>query len=99
GIGLFIASVAKTVYQVAQLSILIMMPIIFLSGAWTPIYSMHPIVQYLSYLSPLRYYIEGSLSIFFRGIPSQDLAVYFIALGILSTAMYLFGFRRIGKLF
>ncbi|WP_231475376.1 ABC transporter permease [Persephonella sp. KM09-Lau-8] len=99
GIGLFIASVAQNMLQVAQLSVIIMMPIIFLSGAWTPIYSMHPAVQYLSYLSPLRYYIEGSISIFFRGIPSVDLTIYFVALTILSVALYIFGFRKIGKLF
>lgn len=72
GIGLFIASIAKDLLQVAQLSVVIMMPMIFLSGAWTPIYSMHPVIQYLSYLSPLRYYIEGSISIFFRGISPID---------------------------
>jgi len=99
GIGLFIASVAKDMLQVAQLSVIIMMPIIFLSGAWTPIYSMHPVIQYLSYLSPLRYFIEGSLSIFFRGIPSKELLPYFLALFILSIALYTFGFKKIGKLF
>ncbi len=99
GIGLFIASVAKDLLQVAQLSVLIMMPIIFLSGAWTPIYSMHPAIQYLSYISPLRYYIEGSLSIFFRGIPTVDLLPYFTALSVLSILLYIFGFRKIGKLF
>lgn len=40
GIGLFIAAIAKDVMQVAQLSIVIMLPLIFLSGAWTPIYAM-----------------------------------------------------------
>jgi len=85
--------------QVAQLSVIIMMPMIFLSGAWTPIYSMHPVIQYLSYISPLRYFIEGSISIFFRGIPSVDLLPYFSALTILSFALYVFGFRKIGKLF
>ncbi|MCM8804808.1 MAG: ABC transporter permease [Candidatus Omnitrophica bacterium] len=99
GIGLFIASVAKDMLQVAQLSVIIMMPLIFLSGTWTPIYSMHPVIQYLSYLSPLRYYIEGSLDIFFRGIQSVDLLPYFIALSILSIFLYIFGFRKIGKLF
>jgi ABC-2 type transport system permease protein len=99
GIGLFVASVANDLLQVAQLSVIIMMPMIFLSGAWTPIYSMHPAIQYLSYLSPLRYYIEGSLSIFFRGIPSVDLFPYFLALSVLSFSLYLFGFRKIGKLF
>ncbi len=99
GIGLFIASVAKDLLQVAQLAVLIMMPMIFLSGAWTPIYSMHPAIQYLSYLSPLRYYIEGSISIFFRGIPSFDLFPYFLALSVLSFSLFIFGFRKIGKLF
>ncbi|ACO04772.1 MAG TPA: ABC transporter permease [Persephonella sp.] len=99
GIGLFIASVARSMLQVAQLSVVIMMPMIFLSGAWTPIHSMHPFIQYLSYISPLRYYIEGSLSIFFRGIHSSDLIPYFVALTVLSVALYIFGFRKIGKLF
>ena len=99
GIGLFIASIATDMFKVAQMSVIIMMPMIFLSGAWTPIYSMHPIIQYLSYLSPLRYYIEGSISIFFRGIPSIDLIPYFITLSILSFGLYIFGFRKIGRLF
>ncbi len=99
GIGLFIASIAKNLLQVAQLSVIIMMPMIFLSGAWTPIYSMHPAIQYLSYLSPLRYYIEGSISIFFRGINPIDLIPYFFALSFLSISLYIFGFRKIGRLF
>ncbi len=99
GIGLFVASVAQSLVQVAQLSVIIMMPIIFLSGSWTPIYSMHPVLQKLSLLSPLRYYIEGCESLFFRGTPVLDLWLYFVALFILGSALYLFGFRKIGKLF
>ncbi len=99
GIGLFIASISRDLLQVAQLSVIIIMPMIFLSGAWTPIYSMHPVIQYLSYFSPLRYYIEGSLSIFFRGINSIDLLPHFLALTLLSFLLYIFGFRKIGKLF
>ncbi len=99
GIGLFIASVAKNLLEVAQLSIVIIMPMIFLSGAWTPIYSMHPAIQLLSYLSPLRYYIEGSLSIFFKGTAFTDLFPYFLALSFLSFLLFAFGFRKIGRLF
>ncbi len=99
GIGLFIASVAKNMLQVAQLSVIIMMPIIFLSGSWTPIYSMHPVLQELSLLSPLRYYIEGCESLFFRGTSVFDLWIDFVALLVLGVALYMFGFRKIGKLF
>ncbi|BCD61674.1 ABC-2 type transport system permease protein [Nitratiruptor sp. YY08-26] len=99
GIGLFIAAVARDIMQVAQLSILIMMPIIFLSGAWTPIYAMHPILQKLSLFSPLRYYIEGTESIFFRGTPFVDLWPYFAGVTLLGIMLYYYGFKKIGKLF
>jgi len=99
GIGLFIASISKSVVQIAQLSIVIMMPIIFLSGAWTPIYAMNPALQFLSLISPLRYYIEGSESIFFRGSEFMDLLPYFSGVLILGIILYLFGFRKIGRLF
>jgi ABC-2 type transport system permease protein len=99
GIGLFVAAVSKTMLQVAMVSILIMMPLIFLSGAWTPIHAMHPFLQDLSLVSPLRYYIEGSESIFFRGTGVIDLWPYFTGVTVLGFLLYLYGFRKIGKLF
>jgi ABC-2 type transport system permease protein len=99
GIGLFVAAVSRSMLQVAQLAILIMMPLIFLSGAWTPIHAMSPWLQKLSLISPLRYYIEGSESIFFRGTPFADLWVYFAGVIVLGGALYLYDFRKIGRLF
>jgi ABC-2 type transport system permease protein len=99
GIGLFVAAVSKDVMQVAQLSIIIMMPLIFLSGAWTPIYAMHPVFQKLSLFSPLRYYIEATESIFFRGTAFIDLWPYFSGVFLLGIVLYWYGFRKIGKLF
>ena len=99
GIGLFVAAVSKDVMQVAQLSIIIMMPLIFLSGAWTPVYAMHPVFQTLSLFSPLRYYIEGSESIFYRGTSFIDLWPYFSGVLVLGIVLYWYGFRKIGKLF
>jgi ABC-2 type transport system permease protein len=99
GIGLFVAAVSKTIMEVAQLAILIMLPIIFLSGAWTPTYAMHPILDWLSYLSPLRYYIEGTQSIFFRGTDTFDLWPYFLGVILLGSFLFWFGVRKIGKLF
>jgi len=99
GIGLFVAAVSKDVMQVAQLSIVIMMPLIFLSGAWTPVYAMHPVFQKLSLFSPLRYYIEATESIFFRGTQFVDLWPYFSGVLVLGAVLYWYGFRKIGKLF
>lgn len=99
GLGLFVAAVSKDVMQVAQLSIVIMMPLIFLSGAWTPVYAMHPIFQKLSIFSPLRYYIEGSESLFYRGTSFIDMLPYFGGVLMLGAILYWYGFRKIGKLF
>ncbi len=99
GIGLFVAAVSRSMLQVAQLSIIIMMPLIFLSGAWTPVYAMHPILRTLSLISPLRYYIEGAESIFFRGTAFADLWPYFSGVAVLGSLLYWYGFRKIGKLF
>jgi len=99
GIGLFIASVSKSTVEIAQKSVVIVMPMIFLSGSWTPIYAMHPFFQYLSVVSPLRYYIEGTIDLFFRGTPAPELWPQFLGLALLAVLLYSFGIRRIGKLF
>ena len=36
GLGLYIATMSRNLAQAAMLAILILMPMIFLSGAWTP---------------------------------------------------------------
>jgi len=99
GIGLFIASVSKNTVEIAQKSVVIVMPMIFLSGSWTPIFAMNPFFQYLSVISPLRYYIEGTIDLFFRGTPALELWPQFLGLAVLAVLLYSFGIRKIGKLF
>ncbi len=99
GIGLFIASVSKNTVEIAQKSVVIVMPMIFLSGSWTPLFAMNPFFQYLSVISPLRYYIEGTIDLFFRGTPTVELWPQFLGLALLAVLLYSFGIRRIGKLF
>jgi ABC-2 type transport system permease protein len=99
GIGLVIAAVSNTVTEVGQYSFMLMMPLIFLSGAWTPISSMAPWLQKLSLISPVRYYIEGSESIFFRGASFYDLLPYFGALIGIGVVLFYIGYKRMGRLF
>ena len=99
GIGLVIAAISNTVTEVGQYSFMLMMPLIFLSGAWTPISSMAPWLQKLSIISPVRYYIEASESIFFRGASFSDMFVDFLALFVIGLVLFYIGYRKIGKLF
>ncbi len=50
-----------------MLTILIIMPMIFLSGAWTPLEAMPEGLRQAMYLSPLYYYIEMSYGILLKG--------------------------------
>jgi ABC-2 type transport system permease protein len=99
GIGLVIAAISNTITEVGQYSFMLMMPLIFLSGAWTPINSMAPWLQKLSIISPVRYYIEGSESIFFRGASFYDLMPDFIALIIIGLVLFYIGYKKMGRLF
>ena len=99
GIGLFIASVSKNTVEIAQKSVVIVMPMIFLSGSWTPIFAMEPFFRYLSVISPLRYYIDGTIGLFFRGVPAVELWPQFLGLSLLAAVLYGFGIRKIGNLF
>ena len=99
GIALVIASLSKTILEVGHLTIVIMLPLIFLSGAWTPINSMHPFIQFLSYFSPLRYYIEATQDIFFRGSGFRDLIPYFLAEFFMALVLFYIGYKKIGRLF
>ncbi|WP_457560761.1 ABC transporter permease [Caminibacter sp.] len=99
GIALVIAAVSNTVTEVGQYSFLVMMPLIFLSGAWTPIESMAPWLQKLSIISPVRYYIEATQSIIFRGASFIDVWKDFAALAIIGTILFIIGYRKIGRLF
>ncbi len=99
GIALVIAAVSKNVLEVGHLTIVIMLPLIFLSGAWTPLSSMHPFIQFLSYFSPLRYYIQATQDIFFRGSAFLDLIPYFGAELLMSLVLFYIGYKKIGRLF
>ena len=74
GIGLFISTISKTQQQammVAQFGI--MMPMIYLSGFAFPIENMPKIVQYLTYLIPLRYYITILRAVILKGASYTEL--------------------------
>ncbi len=99
GIALVIAAYSNSVLEVSQYTILVVMPLLFLSGAWTPIHSMAPFLQKLSIISPVKYYIEGAQSIFFRGTDFIDLLPYFMGEIIISAILFYLGYKKMGRLF
>ncbi|HBA53588.1 ABC transporter permease [Syntrophorhabdus aromaticivorans] len=87
GIGLFISTVSKTQQQAMMATFLFFQPAILLSGFATPIETMPPIFQYMTYLSPLRYFLVIVRGIFLKGVGIEVLWPQIVALLVLGVAI------------
>ncbi len=67
GIGILIATMTRNMAQAGMMVILILAPMMFLSGAWTPPEAMPVIMRLGMYVSPLYYYINASYGILMKG--------------------------------
>jgi ABC-2 type transport system permease protein len=67
GLGLFISTVSLTQQQAMMTTFFIMLPSILLSGFIFPITNMPRVVQWLTHVIPLRYYLVIVRGIFLRG--------------------------------
>ena len=82
GVGLFISTIADTQQQAAMSSFFFFMPAFLLSGFQFPIRNMPMAVQYLTYLDPLRYFIQIVEGIFLKGVGFAVLWPQMAALGV-----------------
>jgi len=87
GSGLLISTVSSTQQQATMASIFIFIPAFVLSGFAFPIRSMPLPVQYLTYLNPVRYFMEIVRGIFLKGIGLTVLWPQVIALLVIGTTL------------
>ena len=69
GLGLFISTISRTQQQAMMTAIFFfMLPMMFFSGFVFPIDNMPSIIQYVSYIIPLRYYFVIVRGLFLKGV-------------------------------
>ena len=95
GIGLLISTVSRTQQQAMMTAFFVIFPSILLSGFAFPIESMPPLVQWITYLNPMRFFLVIIRAIFQKGVGidilwPQLLALLIIGVSILSTAVLRF---------
>jgi ABC-2 type transport system permease protein len=73
GVGLFISTICHTQQQAMMSSFFFFSPAFMLSGFTFPIRNMPEPVQYLTYLNPVRYFIEIVRGIFLKGSGASTL--------------------------
>ena len=97
GLGMLIATVANNLAETILATLIILIPIIFLSGAWTPPEAMPEWMQWLIVLSPLKYYLEICYGIFLRGTTLAESWGSLLTLAALGGVIFTAGavrFRR-----
>jgi len=66
-LGIAIAVVARNLSQAMMIMLLILQPMLFLSGAWNPPEAMNPWMRKLSVISPMRYFIDFGFGVLLKG--------------------------------
>jgi len=88
GIGLFISTISSTRQQAMMTTFFFIMPFLMLSGFIFPIANMPQVVQWLTYLNPLRFFLVIIRGIFLKGVGLEVLWHQCVALAILGIIVF-----------
>lgn len=100
GIGLFISTISRTQQQAMMATFLFYIPAVLLSGFMFPIENMPEIIQYGTYINPLRYFLVIIRGIFLKGngidiLWPQMLSLFLLGITVMTLSSLRFR-KRIG---
>lgn len=87
-IGVLVAAVSATLQQALLLSFFGLFPMMFLSGTIVPVESMPPVLQAVSWASPVRHYLDVILGIFLKGVGIDVLWPHAVALVAIGAPLF-----------
>jgi ABC-2 type transport system permease protein len=87
GVGLFISTISRTQQQAMMSSFFFFLPALLLSGFVFPIRNMPVAVQYLTYLNPVRYFMQIVRGLFLKGVGIESLWQEIAALAVFGVAI------------
>jgi ABC-2 type transport system permease protein len=98
GLGLLISTISATQQQAMMTTIFyFLMPMIYLSGFVFPIENMPTVIQWATYLVPLRYFLVILRDIFLKGVGLDVLWPQALALGAWGTVVLALAVARSSK--
>jgi ABC-2 type transport system permease protein len=97
GAGLFLSTISQTQQQAMMASFFFTTPAFMLSGFSFPIRNMPVFVQYLTYLNPIRYFMEIVRGIFLKGVGFAVLWPQMLALLIYGVTVLSLSVARFHK--
>lgn len=98
GLGLFVSTISSNQQQAMMAAtFFVMFPMIYLSGFVFPIENMPQVIQYFTYIIPLRYYFVIIRGLFLKGVGIQELWTQVGALFALGTVILSLSVLRFHK--
>lgn len=97
GAGLFISTICDTQQQAMMSTFFFFQPAFMLSGFTFPIRNMPEWVQWITYLNPLRYFMEIVRGVFLKGTGFTLLWSQFLILALFGAGIILFSASRFHK--
>jgi ABC-2 type transport system permease protein len=96
-LGIFLATIARSMPQFAMLFMLVLMPMQMLSGGSTPRESMPEIVQWIMLGAPTTHFVMLAQAILFRGAGLSLVWPQFVALVVIGALFFLYSLGRFRK--
>ncbi|WP_256973239.1 ABC transporter permease [Nostoc sp. T09] len=93
-IGIIIASYAKSEQQALLTTFFVNPPLVLLSGGNSPILAMPTFMQWLSYLDPMRYFIEVCRGVLLKGVGFEALWPQVLILLVFATVLMTLSIRQ-----
>ncbi len=93
-IGILIATYSNSEQQTQLTAFFVNPPLVLLSGATTPISAMPTFMQWLTYLDPMRYFIEVCRGVLLKGVGLESLWSQVLILLIFATVLMTLSIRQ-----
>lgn len=98
GLGLFVSTISKTQQQAMMVSVFgVMMPMIYFSGFVFPIENMPKIIQYITYIIPLKYFLIIIRGVILKGNGFNELWQYLLILFFMGFVILVLSANRFQK--
>jgi ABC-2 type transport system permease protein len=97
GVGLLISTFSQTQQQAMMATFGWFFPAMLLSGFATPIANMPPLVQWLTFINPIRYFLVIVRSIFLKGVGVDVLWPQMLPLLVMGIAVLWLSARQFQK--
>lgn len=95
--GIFLATLARSMPQFGMLLVLVLVPLQLLSGGMTPRESMPALVQNLMLAAPTTHFVTAAQAILYRGAGLEVVWPQMLAIGVIGSVLFATALARFRK--